>query len=802
MSPLTVREFSGGVVTLGAADTRAVNELLAADSLDIGARGSLVASSDVTDYTELQDNDGNPFFKSLALIDGSSLNSSMLVAVGEGYHTSMYPDTYLASLFARSGASSPIVASLVFELLNGSFVGIPVTAVSQGVIATAALVTGTYQIALAAPGSLPAVPPQSCNILLINLGAREQFGPNTAPGLFVLYYNIPDESFFLLPIKCFDALGTGPDGEVPVSGGVGGASSQQLFFRGIVGWNGYVFGWGFSFLNEYPTGTSPTPVITLSGTGNKRQWGYQVVTRFVGGSSALPSPITFSTDGPDTLNGSNYNILTFNAPAGNDGFDVYRVFIGGVSPLTLGLIYTDYTSAYPAGTQIVVFDQGAAGDGTFPQTAPVGTGDGPARVMFCNLGNATKWGNDNINPPTQTVPETDRQFTDSDAIEFGGSGEHIRAGCVCYGILFFGTNTGLHYVAGNDRDTFVTDGAIPINGAYNTIGPGALIQGPDRKLYGVCDQGLWRVDQAIAPTYVAVPLYQKLRAYDGRSTGYWDLIWTDPTASESDYPGQTNQDLVWMAVDYELNQVLIGIPFCDGTTGAGAGTDTVVIRYQVMLDGSVGGFTRQVFFGVTYTAAAYLRRYGSQPETKMVVDGATAEVGRYAYGTPAPMPAVLPAVTFGPYAPFGPDGVGVVRRLYLTLSWVVGATLPLVFDLTLQVDEATVDAPTLTIGPTAPGSPAQGDLWLDTSQTNTSLGNATSSSTVPATGGYLLNTYNDTQWDQVPGLGMQGTRATIPIPVTRRNGTRYTLSVDTTVAASRFELEGISVDPGSGKPDA
>ena len=119
MSPLSVREFSGGVVTLGAADTRAVNELLEADSLDIGARGSLVASSDVQDYTELLDNNAAAFAKSLGLIDGSSLNSPMLVAVGEGYHTSMYTDTYLAALFARSGASSTSTATLVFELLNG-----------------------------------------------------------------------------------------------------------------------------------------------------------------------------------------------------------------------------------------------------------------------------------------------------------------------------------------------------------------------------------------------------------------------------------------------------------------------------------------------------------------------------------------------------------------------------------------------------------------------------------------------------------------------------------------------------------
>src|ERR1019366_5740589 len=33
------------------------------------------------------------------------------------------------------------------------------------------------------------------------------------------------------------------------------------------------------------------------------------------------------------------------------------------------------------------------------------------------------------------------------------------------------------------------------------------------------------------------------------------------------------------------------------------------------------------------------------------------------------LPTIPPSVRFGPYVPFGPDGAGVVKRLYLTLAW-------------------------------------------------------------------------------------------------------------------------------------
>lgn len=425
-------------------------------------------------------------------------------------------------------------------------------------------------------------------------------------------------------------------------------------------------------------------------------------------------------------------------------------------------------------------------------------GDGPCRVMFSNIGNPLKWGNDNISPPP---PEIDRFFTDSDAIVLGGAGEIIRAGLVIFGKAFFATNRSLHFVQGFGRDSFITNGAIPVMNAYNVVGPHALLEGPDRLMYGVCDQGLWQYDGYNVP----VPLFQKLVDFAGKSVGYWDFLWTDPSASASDYPGRTNQDLIWMACDYTRQQVLVGIPFCDATAGTGAGTDTVVIKYHIR----GGGFTRQVFPGVTYTAAGYFRRQGQQNETRMWGTATSGQdtVQRYAFqetlADDPVMPTILPTATFGYYVPFGPDGRGVVRRGYLTMAWEdASASLPIIFAVTFTVDQALVTSYTLSIQRLEPTSPAEGDCWLDTSQSNPSIGNARAGVNVPATGGYLFNTFTGGRWLVISGQGTKGNRATIPLMLVRRDGQRVTVGLQCTSAAGRFEIEGIGLDPGAGVPNA
>jgi hypothetical protein len=419
--------------------------------------------------------------------------------------------------------------------------------------------------------------------------------------------------------------------------------------------------------------------------------------------------------------------------------------------------------------------------------------DGPCRLMFTNAGYWWRWGNDNQGPATP------RAHTDSDAIVLGDAGEIIRGARSWNGRLYVGTNQQLHFVGGYGRDSFLTDGSNPVAKSHNIIGPQAMVEGPDRMLYGVSDRGLWRMD----PGHAIEPVKVKLTDFSGRSSGYWDLIWTDPTQG-TDYPGKTNADLVWLVPDYETEQVIVGIPWCNATAGYGYGLDTVLIKFHTR----TGGFTRQVLPGVQYTAAHWVRRLAQSRETRILGTGTAGQVHlkRYAYqatqiAAPA-MPAPLPDVEFGPFALFGPDGVGAIKRLYLTLAWGAATSLPIVFTVTVTGDEATIDTFTLTIGAVAPVGPVAGDVWLDTSGTDTNLGNATAGTTIDAHGGYLARTYYRGAWSSMHAGGGHGARATIPLPVERTRATRLSFRFLCTAAAGRFQIEGIGSTPGGGKHDA
>src|SRR5690349_21197843 len=137
----------------------------------------------------------------------------------------------------------------------------------------------------------------------------------------------------------------------------------------------------------------------------------------------------------------------------------------------------------------------------------------------------------------------------------------------------------------------------------------------------------------------------------------------------------------------------------------------------------------------------------------------------------AVMPTILPAVEFGPFAPFGSDGRGTLRRLYLTLSWITAAALPLVFQVVTTWDEATEDSFLLTINAAAPVNPVSGDLWLDTSLSDTNIGNAVTGSITPAFPSALLKQWSGSAWMILPRQGSNGTRATIRLPLMPRNGT-------------------------------
>jgi hypothetical protein len=420
----------------------------------------------------------------------------------------------------------------------------------------------------------------------------------------------------------------------------------------------------------------------------------------------------------------------------------------------------------------------------------VANSDSPNRLMFSNLGNPLKWGND---PGPAGI---NRAFNDTDAINIGDAGESILALKASNGKLWIGTNRGLHYLQGFGRDTFKTDGTTGIAESLDVVGPNALEEGPDGILYGVSARGLWAYNGEVQH------LYQKLVDPNGHSAGFWDLLWRDPAALVTDYPGTSNQDFVWLLPVPELDQMWVVIPFCDGTNGFGRGTDTVVIKYHT----KTGGFTRQVFAGVAYTHGVVVKRSALWPDTILFTNSPAAAgastIHRYRYrATQYAIPAAAPmSLTFGEYAPYGPNGVGVNRVAYFTVSWENAGALPITAALTLSVDGQQVDALTLTIGgAAAPVGPANGDVWLDTRGTDTNLGNATAGVLVPLTNDYLLfrwvSSWN--KWVQIPrAQGMKGTRATIPIAYIATPGTRVKIRAVFTTTG-RLTVESLGIGPQS-----
>lgn len=428
-------------------------------------------------------------------------------------------------------------------------------------------------------------------------------------------------------------------------------------------------------------------------------------------------------------------------------------------------------------------------------------GDGPNRLMFSNVGNPLKYGLDPSPPP---AVEVDRAFTDSDAFTIGGVGEAIRAACVWAGKLWIGTNRGLHYVDGFGRESFLTNGALPVAESKNVGGPHCLIEGPDRLLHSVGDDGhsIFNGNETLNPG-------RRLRDADDKSPGYWDLIWSDPSRATG-FPGKTNQDLVWMLSIPEKMQVWIVIPYCSIANGYGPGSDTVIIKYHCATEGRTGGYTRQNFAGVIFTAGmVYMRDQTGEKQLFLCAPGTNKNVQRYGYkstlATSPVMPSSLPDVTAGEYAPHGPDGIGVSRKLYLTLSWASASSLPLVFSITPYVDqEAAGSAFLLTIGPTAPVGPSDGDYWFDTSGTDTNLGNGTAGSFIPAhPGDYLLKRYKTSyaKWMYMYDGGEQGTRASIPLSYIPARGTRVKHKITCTSAAGRYQIEGLSLEPATIRPD-
>lgn len=411
-------------------------------------------------------------------------------------------------------------------------------------------------------------------------------------------------------------------------------------------------------------------------------------------------------------------------------------------------------------------------------------GEGPSRLMFSNVGNPLKFGNDNL-----AAPGVNRSFSDTDAITVGGSGEVITALKTSRGKLWIGTNRGLHYLSGYGRDSFITDGTTAVAKSMDVVGPNALCEGPDGVLYGVSSKGLWSYRGGLVPSYAVSRtevelIFDKLRAFDGTSPGYWDAMNVG-----SVIPGSFVIDRIWLRSDKKNQQVWMVIPGVNAVTGNTAGSDTIIIKYHTR----TGGFTRQIILGKIWMPGADFDA-GTTVSDHLIIPQYGDAMTTADYGTGAPTTGQT--VTFGEYSPFGPNTQGVVRVLHVTCSWPDAGALPIVFTLTPTLDGVTLATSAITVGPTAPPTPADGDSWLDTSGTDTNLGNASGDSIVPITNSFVQKRWKTSwnKWVYDPrGGGQKGTRATIPIAFQAYPSIRckFALTVSST---ERVQVEGIALD--------
>lgn len=404
-------------------------------------------------------------------------------------------------------------------------------------------------------------------------------------------------------------------------------------------------------------------------------------------------------------------------------------------------------------------------------------GEGPARLSFSNIANPFKWGNDNIG-----TSGTNRPFTDSDAIQVGNGGEAITALLSAMGNLWIGTNRGLHYLQGYGRDSFTTDGTTSVAAALDVTSPYGLIEGPDGHVYGLSSRGLWRYVWQWHLSHIE-HLYRKLVAFDGTSNGYWDLL-----QGAGAIRGNCNIDLAWMRSDVPRQQVWVVIPGCNATTGTGLGNDTVIIKYHI----EGGGFSRQVLFNVLWYPSGEMRKGGTITDLTVIPVNTGTTLQTYGGGTPS-----TGTLKLGEYAPFGPDGDGIVRTFWLTLSWLASSALPITATVTPLVDEQLLPVVNLTIGATAPASPSDGDVWVDTSGSDTNIGNATAGTLIPSTGDYLCKRWM-ASWNKFIIIssagGMQGVRVTVPIAFRAVRGARNSFIVSSN-ASGIIQFEGLGMEP-------
>jgi hypothetical protein len=151
-----------------------------------------------------------------------------------------------------------------------------------------------------------------------------------------------------------------------VAGGLGlknvqWVTTDALLTVGDITTPGYLVARNLALAPAFTEG-SATPDVTPHGTSGSTTWGYKIVacqTDPHGEAVVAASTEGTTSTGNATLNGTNYNIITWLATAGADFYRIYRTTAGG-TPSSTGLIADNVTD-------LTYNDEGGAGDAT---TAP------------------------------------------------------------------------------------------------------------------------------------------------------------------------------------------------------------------------------------------------------------------------------------------------------------------------------------------------------------------------------------------------------------------------------------------------
>ncbi len=186
----------------------------------------------------------------------------------------------------------------------------------------------------------------------------------------------------------------GPQGDVGPTGATGATGATgptgPTGATGAAGSNG-----PFSSLTTSPVVAPSAPAVTQGGTPATTNYTYAVVAKDALGGGSIASATTQTTTGAATLNGTNYNVITWSPIANAVSYDVYRTASAG-TPATTGRI-----GNVVATSALTFNDTGLAGNGfTTPfvsTSGQIGAYPQPAvNGMFC-------WGEMDVYNITQST---------------------------------------------------------------------------------------------------------------------------------------------------------------------------------------------------------------------------------------------------------------------------------------------------------------------------------------------------------------------------------------------------------------